>query len=122
MPFLDYARVRQQIPMSEVLRLLAFEPTIVRGPQWRGVCPIHERTYEGGANSPQCGTNSSNKVFSVNVQQEIYRCFACGSCGNQLDLWRAVEGTSLYPATLSLCKAAGVEPPWLPTRTSSAKE
>jgi len=33
-----------------------------------------------------------------------YRCFHCGSAGNQLDLWVAATKQPLYQAAIELCQ------------------
>jgi DNA primase len=89
---IDYAALRAQIPMRRVLELLAFRPTQARGPQLRGRCPL-----------PTC-SSAPAPDFSVNLQRHIYQCFACGSAGNQLDLWAAVHQLALAAAAIDLCR------------------
>jgi DNA primase len=100
MPGIDYHQLRRQITMADVLDLLAFRPTWRRGPQLRGPCPI-----------PGCGS-ASRRCFSVHLARQVYRCFACHSCGNALDLWVAACGLPLHDAALALCQAADLTPPW----------
>lgn len=102
MPGIDYYRLRQQITMSQVLDLIGFQPTWQRGSQLRGPCPL-----------PGCGSASS-RTFSVHRSRQVYRCFACRSQGNALDLWAAIHGLSLHQAALDLCQIAHLDPPWLP--------
>jgi len=106
---IDYAALRAQIPMSRVLDLLGFRPVRGRSPQLRGPCPLR--------NCP--GVKSPN--FSVNVQRHIYRCFACGSAGNQLDLWAAVHQLSLPKAAVHLCRVTGTPVPRRFTATQAPK-
>ena len=89
---IDYAALRAQVPMSQVLELLAFRPMRVRGPQLRGPCPL-----------PNCPPGSAPR-FSVNLQRHVYQCFACGSAGNQLDLWAAAHQLLLPAAAVHLCR------------------
>jgi hypothetical protein len=65
MPGIDFDVVRQRVSMAEVLRLLEFVPTRVRGDQMRGPCPVH-----GSTSGRSCS-------FSVNVQRSRYQCFRC---------------------------------------------
>ena len=88
--------------MREVLDLIGFRPTSRRGPQLRGRCPI-----------PDC-PSSSRRTFSVHLVRQGYRCFACGSQGNALDLWAAVRRLPLHEAALDLCRTLNLVPPWLP--------
>ncbi len=76
---IDYAALRAQIPMSQVLEQLGFGPLRGRSPQLHGHCPLRH-----------CPAVFPPR-FSVNLQRHVYRGFACGSAGNQLDLWAAVH-------------------------------
>lgn len=97
---IDYAMVRRSVAMSRVLELLGFTPVRRGGKQLRGPCPVHR------SGSPQ------SRSFSVNLATNAFRCFTCGACGNQLDLWRQVHGLTLYDAALDLCHRAQVPVPW----------
>jgi DNA primase len=102
---LDYAAIRQRVPIRCVLLLLAYEPTHRRGHQWRGPCPL-----------PDCSPSaapSRDRSFSVHVKRHLFRCFRCGRSGNQFDLWAHATGLSLYPATLDLCQRLSVVPIYL---------
>lgn len=102
MPGIDYRQLRKRITMEQVLDLLGFQPIWRRGPQLRGHCLI-----------PGC-RSTSPRPFSVHLVRQIYRCFACGSHGNALDLWAAVRGLPLHATALDLCQAASLDPPRLP--------
>jgi DNA primase len=114
MPGIDYRELRARISMREVLALLHFEPTQVRGAQWRGPCPLHD--LSDAKDTPRRRTTT---CFSVHLDKHVYRCFVCGSCGNQLDLWAAARHLSLYNAALDLCQAAQLTPSWLPASNSA---
>ena len=101
MPGVDFRLVCEQIRMRDLLRLLEFEPTRVRGDQWRGPCPVH------GSQRPRSCS------FSVNVRLGRYHCFVCGSEGNALELWSAVRGVNLHASAVELCQLLGVEVPWV---------
>jgi DNA primase len=96
---IDYAALRAQIPMSRVLELLGFRPARAGGPQLRGPCPL-----------PNCPPVRPPR-FSVNLQRHIYQCFACGSAGNQLDLWAAAHQLSLPAAAVHLCRVTQIPVP-----------
>jgi len=87
--------------MNQVLDLLGFATCVRSDSQLRGPCPLH-----GSA-------SDKSRSFSVNLAKNAYRCFKCGSAGNQLDLWAASQNMTLYDATLDLCKRLGVEVPWI---------
>jgi len=99
MPGIDFNRLRREIPMVEVLKLLGFEPSHRTGDQWSGRCPLHD-----------C-TSGRRQTFSVNVAICRYHCHKCHSQGNQLELWAAFTRLPLYPAMLDLCRLLGREVP-----------
>lgn len=98
MPTLDYPLIRSRITMQHVLELISFAPHQVSGPELRGPCPLHG------------SSGDTSRSFSVNVEKRVFRCFACGAHGNQLDLWASVRRQPLYEATLDLCDRLGQQP------------
>jgi DNA primase len=90
--------------MGQVLALIGFVPQETCGEQLRGPCPVH------GSVSP------SSRSFSVNLRRNAYRCFKCGSSGNQLDLWAALSKTDLHTATVNLCERLQLDIPWIRKR------
>jgi DNA primase len=107
MPGIDYHQLRQRVSMTEVLELVGFRATRRRDSQLRGLCPI-----------PGC-PSASGPDFSVHLDRQIYHCFACHSQGNALDLWATIQRLPLHPASIALCHALNITPPWLPTRSRS---
>jgi DNA primase len=101
MPGIDFNVLRQEISMQQVLDLVGFEPTTRTGAQLHGPCPVH------GSTSPR------SRSFSVNLEMGRYHCHKCGSQGNQLELWTAVQTTSLHLASQELCRALGRDVPWI---------
>jgi transposase len=92
-PQVDFAFLRQQLSMEQVLRHLGFFDQLRgRGQQRRGPCPVH------GQATDRPGT------FSVHLGKNICQCFQadCAVHGNILDLWAAVRGLPLYEAALDL--------------------
>ena len=102
MPGLDYQKLRSEIPLEQVLRLLGFRVLRRSGRALRGPCPLH--TPSDAEDDP---------CFSVDLERSLFRCFHCGAGGNQLDLWRLAQRRPLYPASLQLCNQLGIQPPWL---------
>ncbi len=100
MPGVDFARVRTEIRMEQVLNLLGFQPSHRSGVQWYGPCPLHESRPGRG------------RSFSVNVALGRYYCHGCHSHGNQLELWAAARKLSLYQAAIDLCYRLGRDVPW----------
>ena len=47
MPGIDYALLRQQLSLTQVLELLGFTAMTRRGPQLRGPCPVHGSRMSG---------------------------------------------------------------------------
>jgi DNA primase len=101
MPGVDFAAVRSSISMAQVLGWLDFHPHRRSGDQWRGPCPVH------GSRSPD------STSFSVNLASHRYQCFRCGSFGNQVELWAAVHGLTVYQAAVELCQRANLPIPWI---------
>lgn len=98
-PRVDYAYLRQQISMEQVLEHLGLLSQLRgRGQQRRGPCPVHSH-----AGAVDC-------TFSVNLSKNIFRCFQseCGIQGNALDLWGAVHRLPLYEAALHLAETFGL--------------
>lgn len=104
MPGIDYAVVRSQIGMADVLRLIEFRPVETHGNELRGPCPVH------GSLSP------SSRSFAANIRKNTFQCFKCGAKGNQLDLWQAVSKLPLYDAARELCAQCAVEVPYIARR------
>ena len=70
---LDYAAIRQQIPICRVLELLRWEPVARRDSRWRGSCPFCQTS--GGPRRLRC--------FSVEARRHLFHCFHCHRGGNQ---------------------------------------
>jgi DNA primase len=98
---IDFARVRELVTMRQVLELLNWQHAAKSGAQLRGPCPVHR------------SENSQSRSFSVNLEKQVYKCFAacCGSKGNQLDLYAEATGQGLYDAALDICQRLAVELP-----------
>ena len=101
MPGIDFAAVRSQVVMAQVLDLLGFVIHERSGNQVRGGCPVHRSCF------------GRSRSFSANLDENVYRCFNCGSSGGTLELWAAVHGTSVYDAAIDLCERLGIEVPWV---------
>jgi DNA primase len=103
-PGVDFQAVRSMIRIAEVLALVGYVPDKSSREQLRGPCPVH------GSTSPR------SRTFSVNLRRNAYRCFKCGSAGNQLDLWAAISMTDLHTAALDLCERLHLDVPWIGKR------
>lgn len=100
-PLLNFAVLRQQISIVQVLEHLQWCPLSRHGAQWRGPCPLHEPDV------------SKSKRFAVQTEKNVYCCHSCGCEGNALDLWAAVQGLSIFDAAWSLIETFDLEPPLL---------
>jgi DNA primase len=103
-PGIDFARLRAEITMEQVLAQLGFEPVACLGEQLHGPCPIHGSSW------------SRSRKFSVNLRKRRYYCHKCHRHGNQLELWAAVHDLPIYEAMLDLCRALAHPVPWMPRR------
>jgi len=101
MPGIDFTRLRQQLPLGQILDLLGFTATMRRGPQVRGPCPVH------GSRTP------NSRSFAADLEKNVWHCFRCGAGGNALDLWVAVTRQPLHAAVIDLCRRLGRDVPWL---------
>ncbi len=106
MPGIDFRALRREVGIETVLKLLAFVPLQRRGGQVRGACPLHAPQRDG------CPL-AARRSFSANTERNAYRCFQCGSSGNQLDLWAAATGQPLHQAAIELCEKLQRPVPWL---------
>jgi transposase len=98
-PRVDYAFLRQQINMEQVLAHLGLLARLRgRGQQRRGPCPLHSHPA------------AAERTFSVHLDKDVFRCFhaECAAQGNALDLWAAVHRLPLYEAALHLAETFGL--------------
>lgn len=105
MPGIDFTLLRQELNLAQVLDVLGFTPTVRRGPQVRGPCPVH------GSESPH-STTSHSRSFAAHLEKNCWHCFRCGAGGNALDLYLAVTRLPVYEAALELCARLHVPVPW----------
>jgi transposase len=98
-PKVDFAFVRQQVSLEQVLAHLGLLGQLRGGgPQRRGPCPVHSHPGD------------RERTFSVHLGKNAFRCFQadCGVAGNVLDLWAAVHRLPLYDAALHLAETFGL--------------
>ena len=96
-PKVDFAFLRQQVTMKQVLEHLGLLDNLRgRGHQRRGPCPIHSQPADA----------KPKPTFSADLGKNIFQCFQadCGAHGNVLDLWAAVHHLPLYEAALHLAE------------------
>jgi transposase len=93
-PPIDFAFLRQQITLEQVLRHLGlFDDLRGRAPQLRGRCPFHEG-------------DRRQRTLSIHLGKNAYHCFQadCQAQGNALDFWAAYLRLPLYEAALHLAE------------------
>jgi DNA primase len=99
---IDFAALRRQLRLGQVLELLGFVPGSRAAAHVRGPCPVHR------------SQTARSRSFFAHLQRHCWQCFRCGAHGNALDLWVAATQLPLYEAALDLCRRLRVDIPWLP--------
>lgn len=92
---IDFATIRRQVTMEQVLKHLGHLDRLVgSGPQRRGPCPLHADEQPRG------------RSFSVNLDKSVCQCFhpPCGLKGNVLDFWARYHRLPLREAALNLAE------------------
>jgi hypothetical protein len=90
MPGIDFARLRAEITMEQVLDRLGFEPVACWGEQLHGPCPVH------GSSWPR------SRTFSVNLRKRRYYCHKCHSHGNPDGLADKGQAESQHPLVVGV--------------------
>jgi CHC2 zinc finger len=94
-PRVDFACIREQVSIQQVLEHLGFFASLRgSGQQRRGPCPVHSQP------------TPSERTFSVHLGKNVFQCFHadCALTGNVLDLWAAIHRLPLYEAALHLAE------------------
>ena len=97
---IDFAYVRSQVTMEQVLEHLGyFDRLRGSGTQRRGPCPIHGSKRTRG--------NS----FSVHLGKGVFQCFhpPCKASGNVLDFWCALHNLTAYDGARHLAATFDLE-------------
>lgn len=106
MPGIDFASLRRQVPLAQVLELVGFTALGRCGAQVRGPCPLH-------GSSASSASSRRSRAFAAHLERHCWHCFGCGAGGNALDLYAAVTRLPLYAAALELCARLHLPVPWL---------
>ena len=107
MPSIDFAAIKREVTMPDVLRLIGWLPTWTRGDQQRGPCPIHG------------STRIRSRSFCVNA--DGWYCHKCRNCGDQITLFAEVKRLSVYDAAREVCRLLGRPVYYLPRKTRYEK-
>lgn len=99
---IDYAALRNAIPMIELLRRLGWQYTTHIGQVYRGPCPIHGPGRTGSR--------------SLSVEGGVWYCHKCKLGGDALELWMRMNPDHILEAAYRLCEFTGIEPPVLARR------
>lgn len=94
---LNFAAVKKQIAITDVLRSHGWTASTSNGPQLRGPCPIHKAA-------------ENDSSFAVHSEKNTFCCHRCGCKGNALDLVVALSKQPLLEAAWSWLEEAGIEP------------
>lgn len=97
---IDYAYLREQITLEQVLRHLGYLDRLRgRGAQRYGPCPFHT------------ASRKASRSFCVNLKKHVFRCCqaTCDVHGNALDLWAIARSLPLYEAALDLAETFHLE-------------
>lgn len=92
-PPLDFAELRRQVSMEQVLNHVGILGELRgSGAQRRGRCPIH------------APAGDRRRTFSVNLKKSVFQCFDpnCNAHGNVLDFWAAWSRLPLVEAAHQL--------------------
>jgi DNA primase len=103
MPLIDFAKVKELVPIEVVLQILDWRPTERSGDELRGKCPIH--------------TSHSAKSRSFAVSTKGFFCHSCKKRGDSITLYAEARRLTLFKAAEELCKEAGFEVPYFAKRT-----
>ena len=107
---LDFADIRDQLRISDVLDLLGCKLPSVSGHQLRGPCPLHG------------STRGTSRCFSANTDKQVFHCFKCGCHGNALDLWAKAQRLSPCDAALDLCQRLNLNSTFNPPNNRNREE
>ena len=105
-PWLDFAYIRDQITIEQVMRHVgawdAFRPVQSDPNQYRGPCPIH---------ASKSTEKKQAQTFSVNTDRNLFQCFddGCKVSGNVLELWKLIQGLNLRESAWDLAKTFNLE-------------
>jgi len=95
-PKVDFACLREQVTMQQILDHLGFLASLGgQGQQRRGPCPVHSQP------------TAPERTFSVHLGKNVFQCLHadCALKGNVLDLWAAIHRLPLYEAALHLAES-----------------
>jgi DNA primase len=109
--WVNFRELKATVSLESVLRHYGVDWLRPSGlNQSRGRCPVH-----GG---------QGHEAFHVNLERNLFHCFACGAGGNVLDLVAAMEECSIRQAGLRLREiVAGFDPAAVaPSRAFQSRE
>lgn len=99
-PAINFAELKTQISIGQVLTHYGWTHRTQRGDQLRGACPIH-------------GGLESDRSFAVHLKKNTYCCHSCHAKGNALDLLVSLSGQPLLEASWTWMEEHGIVPPLL---------
>lgn len=105
---LNFAVLKSQIPIVDVLRSHGWIAHTSKGHQLRGPCLIHQ-------------AESTDRSFAVHTAKNTFCCHSCGCQGNAIDLIVAISKQPLLEAVWNWIEQAGIEPTLLEKQTEKRK-
>ena len=94
MPYIDFAVLKAEVNIVDVLAMLRIANLKKQGGQLRGCCPVH-----GG---------TSDREFVVTPAKQAYYCFGCKSGGDVIKLVAAVNKCSQQQAAFQIARHFGI--------------
>ncbi len=100
---IDFARLKQLVPMHQVLDLISWRPLRRENDELRGPCPVH------------LSTSPKSRCFAV--KGNSWYCHGrCRHGGDQVRLYAEVRGLLVYDAAVELCGELKIAVPYLALR------
>src|SRR5664279_5020872 len=94
MPYIDFAKLKTEVSIVDVLTMLAVANLKKQGEQLRGCCPVHRGT--------------SDREFVVTPVKQAYYCFGCKSGGDVIKLVAGVNKCSQQQAAFQIARHFGI--------------
>lgn len=107
MNWVDFIALKRLVPITEVCRLIGWEPLRKEDAGWRGKCPLHS------------SGSTFSRSFAVSPEKNVFHCLnkKCGQKGDQIRLYSLARGLTMIAAARAICKELGIICPEIPQGT-----